>query len=546
MTPSSSQLSVLEGARLAEVFRQAPAFLAVLRGPEHVFELVNDAYYGLIGHRDVVGRPVVDALPEVREQGFVALLTGVLETGVPYIGRETSIWLTRDPGVPPEERFLNFVYQPLVDLDGTRSGVVAHGADVTEQVLARRELEVLNQQLQENAAELEMQTEELRATAEQLEERTEAAEAMACELMDSEIRYRTLAETVPVQVWTAKPDGQLNFVNGHTAAYFEVSIEQLLGDGWGKFVHPGDIAGSLAQWSHALATGTPYETEFRLRSGANGAYRWHLARALPERDAHGTIVGWVGSNTDVENERAARAEAEAANRSKSEFLAVMSHELRTPLNAIGGYAELLELEVQGSITPEQRTFVERIRRSQRHLLGLINGVLNYAKVDAGAVYYTKEEVSLDEVLTTCEALITPQVRAKPLEFHYAGCDTSLMACADREKVQQIVLNLLSNAVKFTEPGGRVTMDCSAADAGMIVVRVADTGRGIPGDQLERVFQPFVQVDAKLTRTQEGTGLGLAISRDLARGMGGDLTVESDVGVGSLFTLVLPSTKQTSA
>ena len=242
------------------------------------------------------------------------------------------------------------------------------------------------------------------------------------------------------------------------------------------------------------------------------------------------------------------AEAAAANRAKSEFLAVMSHELRTPLNAIGGYAELIELGIHGPVTAEQRTALERIQRSQRHLLGLINGVLNYARVEAGAVHYDVADVDLDEVLATCEALVAPQVRAKGLTLVHAGCDRTpegrpLHVRADRDKVQQVVLNLLSNAVKFTESGGRVDLRCAApaAEAGPTVrVAVADTGIGIAADQLARVFEPFVQVDVRLTRTQEGTGLGLAISRDLARGMGGDLTAESVPGAGSTFTLTLPA------
>ncbi len=237
---------------------------------------------------------------------------------------------------------------------------------------------------------------------------------------------------------------------------------------------------------------------------------------------------------------AARASAEAANRAKGEFLAVMSHELRTPLTAIAGYAELIELGIHGPVTDAQRQALERIQRSQRHLLGLINGVLNYAKIDAGAVAYAVEDVPLDEVLATCEALVAPQARAKRLTLCQDDAGRAPGARADREKVQQVVLNLLSNAVKFTEPGGRVTLSCAAGPAGTVAVRVADTGRGIAPDQLERAFQPFVQVDARLTRAHEGTGLGLAISRDLARGMGGDLTAESAPGVGSTFTLTLPA------
>ena len=369
-------------------------------------------------------------------------------------------------------------------------------------------------------------------------------------LRASETRYRMLTEAVPVQVWTARPDGQLDFVSRRTSAYFDAPAEQVLGTGWATYVHPDDLPTAVATWSAALAAGTPYETEFRLRAGTSGEYRWHLARALPERDASGEIVGWVGSNTDVDAEHRARADAElarsvaeAANRAKSEFLAVMSHELRTPLNAIGGYAELLELGVRGSITPEQRVDLERIRKSQRHLLGLINGVLNYAKVDAGAAHYDIGVVPVAEVLTTCEALLVPQVRAKRLGFDPGACDPALRVRADREKLQQILLNLLSNAVKFTEAGGSISLRFAVVSGdrpdGQVRITVADTGHGIARDQLERIFEPFVQIDSTLTRTQQGTGLGLAISRELARAMGGDLTVRSDVGAGSAFTLTLP-------
>lgn len=231
----------------------------------------------------------------------------------------------------------------------------------------------------------------------------------------------------------------------------------------------------------------------------------------------------------------AQADAEKASRAKSEFLAVMSHELRTPLNAIAGYVDLIEMGVHGPVTAEQRADFERIHRSQRHLMGLINGVLNYTRLEAGAVQYSVEEVAIDDVLAACEALVAPQ--AKRLTMTYGGCDAAVRVRADTEKVQQIVLNLLSNAVKFTEPGGHVTLGCTPR-LDCIAITVSDTGHGIAADQQERLFEPFVQIDARLTRTHEGVGLGLAISRDLARGMGGDLSVESTVGIGTTFTLRL--------
>jgi signal transduction histidine kinase len=239
----------------------------------------------------------------------------------------------------------------------------------------------------------------------------------------------------------------------------------------------------------------------------------------------------------------AREHAEAANAAKSEFLAAMSHELRTPLNAVTGYADLLAMGIRGAVTPEQREDLARIKRSGDHLLRLINDILQFAKLEAGQLEFRTEDVPLGEALAELETLVGPQVRAKELSYELAcagDADGPVMARADRDKLQQVVLNLLSNAVKATPAGGRVRLECGAApDGTRVLVRVSDTGVGIPPDKLQSIFDPFVQVDRKLSRPGEGVGLGLAISRDLARAMNGDLTAESVVGEGSTFTLVLP-------
>ena len=381
---------VIERARLEEVFRRAPSFIVGFRGPDQTYEFVNEAYYQLVGHREIVGKPLLEAIPEIRDQGFKEILDRVRETEEPWVGRETPVRLERTPGAPLETRYLDMIFQPLTDADGTRAGVIVHGSDITEQVLARREVERL--------------------------------------LVESE----------------------------------------------------------------------------RARAEAEGA----------------------------------RREAEEANRAKSEFLAVMSHELRTPLNAIGGYAELLELGVRGPVSDAQLADLARIQQSQRHLLGLINQVLNYTRVDAGAVRYDVAEVPVNEALAAAEALVIPQVRARGLRYVLDGCPPELTVRADREKLQQVLLNLLSNAIKFTESGGEVRVACTS-DGDQVAIAVSDTGIGIAPDKLATIFEPFVQVDQRLTRTQEGVGLGLAIARELARGMGGDLVVKSEAGRGSRFTLRLP-------
>ncbi|HEX6047766.1 MAG TPA: ATP-binding protein, partial [Gemmatimonadaceae bacterium] len=190
------------------------------------------------------------------------------------------------------------------------------------------------------------------------------------------------------------------------------------------------------------------------------------------------------------------------------------------------------------INDTQREDLDRSRRNQRHLLGLINNVLNFAKIEAGHVSYRIADERLHDILDGMYSLVAPQVRSRGLLYHYAGCPSSVVVRVDAEKIQQILLNLLSNAIKFTEPGGQVRLECASDDASASV-HVVDTGLGIPAEKLEAIFQPFVQVDQNFTREGQGTGLGLAISRDLARAMGGDITVTSELGAGAVFTLTLP-------
>jgi PAS domain S-box-containing protein len=231
-------------------------------------------------------------------------------------------------------------------------------------------------------------------------------------------------------------------------------------------------------------------------------------------------------------------ELREANRAKSVFLATMSHELRTPLNAIAGYTDLLDAGIHGEMTPAQQDAVQRIQANQRHLLRLIDDVLDFAKLEAGHLQFDIANIPVQETLDSTRVLIEPQLRSKDIDFDYRTGDTAVTCRADRAKMQQVLANLLSNAWKFTPPGGTVAVGWEATDDD-VRVNVRDTGPGIPERNLETIFEPFVQLHTGFRRKVEGTGLGLSISRELARGMGGEVRASSAVGEGSTFTLILP-------
>ncbi len=400
----------------------------------------------------------------------------------------------------------------------------------------------------------------------------------------SEERFRLLTQSVKdYAIFMLDPEGIISTWNSGAEHIKGYTADEIIGKHFSIFYPAEDIiAGKPAREIEIATSVGEYEEEgWRLRK--DGTRFWANVVLTPVRAAGNRLAGFAKVTRDLTERRAAEErtlddarrtaaqdaaraaaefrahelrtlaeqlrlqaeelerrsrEAESANRAKSEFLAAMSHELRTPLNAIGGYTQLIQMGLSGPVTDEQREQLERIQRSQEHLLGIINDILNFSRIEAGQVAYDIRSVKVHEVVDSVLPMVIPQARAKHLQLDAAECPRELSARADRAKVEQILLNLLSNAVKFTGDGGRIEVACSAS-GDTVHVSVRDTGIGIPTDQLEAVFAPFVQVGRGLATPKEGTGLGLAISRDLARAMNGDLTVESREGHGSTFTLGLP-------
>jgi PAS domain S-box-containing protein len=428
------------------------------------------------------------------------------------------------------------VPRTLDDKQKEALGVLARQT-VTQLELRRTSntLAELNQKLDREIAErtrAEREREELLAREQEVRATAEA----------NEQRYRFLAESIPQQVWTAQPDGALDYVNRQTVDYFARTGDQIVGDNWQQVIHPDDLEACLARWQRSLATGEVYEVEFRLRRGSDGDYRWHLGRALPMRDADGRIIRWFGTNTDIDDQKRLYRLAEEANRAKDTFLATVSHELRTPLTSMMGWAELLKLGMLDE--QRQRHAIDVIESSARSQAQLIGDLLDISRIISGKLRLDVQPLELAPVIAAATDVVHPAAEAKSIRLVSRVSPGVGMVSGDPDRMQQIVWNLLSNAVKFTPEGGRVEVSLRRAGAQAEIV-VTDDGGGINPDFLPHVFEHFRQADSTSTRKHGGLGLGLAIVRRLVELHGGTVAAESEgEGTGATFRIRLPLIRRT--
>ncbi|MGI8499544.1 MAG: PAS domain-containing protein [Hassallia sp.] len=424
-----------------------------------------------------------------------------------------------------------------------------------------------------------------------LRERKQAEET----LRQSEERYRFLADTIPEMVWTTNAEGLATYVNQRWQEYSGLNLEETIGYGWRKVLHPDDLEKSVQLWTEALSNGTPYEIEHRYLRVADGTYRWHLVRALPIKDDQGLVVKWFGTCTDIhqqkqieeerarilEIEKAARAEAEAANRIKDEFLAVLSHELRSPLNPILGWTKLLKSRK----FDEAATFraLDTIERNAKLQIQLIDDLLDVSRILRGKLCLNFTAFDLTIVINAAVETVKLAAQDKSIEMHLQFEPNVGKVLCDFNRLQQVVGNLLNNAVKFTPAGGRVDIRLSvgrgqgaggrAQGAGgqggqggisplspptpplpysptppttYAEITVTDTGKGISSEFLPHVFEYFRQADSSTTRNHGGLGLGLSIVRHLVELHGGTVMAESPgEGKGATFIVRLPLIEESS-
>ncbi len=398
-------------------------------------------------------------------------------------------------------------------------------------------------------------TREFQAVIQDITQRKQSEQALRA----SEEKYRSLIDHIPDVVWTADASRDLLYISGNAVKVLGYSLEELLaGPLWLNRIHPEDAARVGQAYQKLFSEGEKFDVEYRF-SRKDGEWIWLHNRALATRPREGTMCA-DGIFKEITLRRQAEAAiqhskdaAEAANHAKSQFLANMSHELRTPLNAIIGFSEMLADETFGDLNERQLKYSNNILNSGRHLLQLINDILDLAKVEAGRVELMRNTFSVTKALSEVQTIVKTLANKKHIRLDFAAAPDLPPLFADEAKFKQIMYNLLSNAIKFTPDGGKVlvtaaiqnTTSNEAGPAGeSLRVAVGDTGIGIKAEDQERVFKEFEQVDSSYGRQQQGTGLGLALTKQLVEMHGGRIWVESEgvEGKGSTFIFLIPMPK----
>ncbi|MDP2450402.1 MAG: PAS domain-containing protein [Polaromonas sp.] len=476
-----------EQERLQSLFSQAPGFIAIMRGPDHVFEIANQAYVQLTGFRDVIGKPLALALPEVVEQGFVKLLDQVFTTGEPYVGRSVRLMLNHERDAPPTEAWLDFVYQPLRDAKGAVNGVFVQGHEVTE-------LQRIQQAL------------------------------------------LAFSNSIPAIAWVAAADGPLERFNSQWQAYTGQTAESALGNGWMAFLHPDDRVVARENWARVRGGNQEWQVDYRLR-GAGGAYRWFKARAVPQLDADGRVLRWFGTTTDIEDAKKNHQALRDADRQKDEFLATLAHELRNPLAPIRAAAQLLGSPASQPAAREHA--VEVIGRQVGHMARLLDDLIDVARITQRRVVLKKVPLAVDDLVESVLETVRPLAQAKRHVLVATIGGDGLQLVADPLRLAQVLSNLLNNAVKYTDEGGRIGFDVQV-EVDWLSFTVTDSGIGLSQAAIENIFTMFAQEKSALDRSEGGLGIGLALAKGLVELHGGTVSAFSEgPGRGSRFVVKLP-------
>ena len=483
-----------EREHLRSLFNQAPGFVAILMGPKHVFEMVNEAYYQLVGHRDLIGKAVWEALPEVVGQGFEEFLDQVYRSGQPWQTRAMPLAVQRERDGPIVQRYIDLIYEPYMDQYGTTIGIFAQGYDVTDVV-----------------------------------------EAQAAK-RESDERLREGMDAAKMVVW------DWNLATGELVC--SENVQRVLGYAPANrgeikaYLHVDDRERLSAAHRAALEGLGSYQEVVRFNRPDTGQQIWLDSRGKVRNDSDGKPASVRGVSVDVTERYQAELELREANHKKDEFLAMLAHELRNPLAPISTAAEMLNMTSGGNVGIKKAS--EVIGRQVKHMTSLVDDLLDVSRVTRGLVQLDKEYVDI----TALVASAVEQSRSL-IDSRGHSLTVSTVACSsfvegDRTRLVQVIANLLNNAAKYTPRGGKIALTLRSEDQ-RVQMTVADNGIGIEAALLPHVFDLFTQAARTPDRTQGGLGIGLALVKNIVALHGGSVTARSrGPGAGSTFTILLPA------
>ena len=508
---------------LHDFFMEAPAIFCVLRGPEHIFEIANPLYLELVGNREIIGKTVRDALPEVEGQGFFELLDDVYNNQQKFIGKELPITINRGKG--PENIFITFIYQPILNSLNETEGILVYANDVTEQVSAKEILQ------------------------------------------NSEEKFKRLAELSPQIIWTAKTDGRVDYFNERWYEFTGYD-KSLANENWHSILHPDDAESTLKTWKHAVETGSDYNIEYRFKDRNTNDYRWFLGKALPFKNDEGAITQWFGTCTDINDQKNFSAELEnkvaertqqlgslnidlkRSNEELSQFAYVASHDLQEPLRKIITFSNRINEKYKESLPEGSQDYLLKINTSAKRMSMLVNDLLEFS----GTNQENKEfkQTDLNEILQHLQEDFEEEINQKNATIFI---DNLPILSAIPLQMTQLFHNLISNALKFSKKdvapyititSNEMTLDQKrqyhVPDVNIDYIQIAfcDNGIGFEDVFSDKIFTIFQRLHSK--SAYEGTGIGLALCKKIAENHGGSIVAKSTNHIGTYFYINLPFNK----
>ena len=468
------------------LIKESDYSIALYKGPDLIIDIANNSMLRTWGKNEkVIGMKLEEALPELEGQPFLDILKDIFKTGKTYSATEDEVVLERNGQLYTS--YYNFSYKPLFNEHGEVYAILNFATDVTEMVLTKKQLKL------------------------------------------NEEKYKNLADSLPIIVWTADKDGNIDYYNKQWYDYTGFTSIDSRESATEKIIHPDDQKRSIDIWMTSKANKTNYEIEYQFRDRTSeDAYRWFLGRAIPIKNENNDVIQWIGTCTDIN-------EFKQFQQQKDNFLGIASHELKTPLTSLKLYSQFLEKNLRKQEDDKNADVAKKMDEQINKLTSLVNDLLDVTKIQNGKILLNKSDFDFDDLV---EEIVTEQ---QMITSHKILVESEKIGniYSDRHRISQVMSNLIGNAIKYSPDADRIHITTKVTDDDCVLFTVRDFGIGIPADKTERVFEQYYRVSGSKEHTFPGLGLGLYISSEIIKRSGGKIFVNSIEGKGSEFCFLIP-------